>query len=52
MDYAVNEDNIRKLYEELEQETQRLHVLTPFATTSSTDLRLCLLECRHTRKKS
>ena len=27
LDYAANEDKIRKLYEELEQETQLLHVL-------------------------
>ena len=28
LDYAANEDKVRKLYEELERETQRLYVLT------------------------
>jgi len=37
LDYAANEDKIRKLYEELERETQRLHVLTFIASTSPTD---------------
>jgi hypothetical protein len=39
LDYAANEDKIRKLYEELEQETQRLHVHSLIVPTSSTDLR-------------
>jgi len=37
LDYAANEDKIRKLYEELEQETQRLHVNTFIVSTSPTD---------------
>ena len=52
MDYAVNEDKIRKLYDRLNQETQRLHVLAPFVTTSFTNIRPYLLECRDTGNKS
>lgn len=39
LEYAANEDRIRKLYEELEQETQQFHVLTLIISTSPTDLR-------------
>jgi hypothetical protein len=39
LEYAANEDRIRKLYEELEQETQQFHVLTLTISTSPTDLR-------------
>jgi len=38
LDYAANEDKIRKLHEELEQETQRLHVHILTISTSPTDL--------------
>ena len=37
LDSAANEDRVRKLYEGLEQETQRLHVLTLIISTSTTD---------------
>jgi len=52
LDYAANEDKIRKLYEELEQETQRLHVLTFIVSASPTDPGPFLLAHRHTWKKS
>ena len=52
LDYAANEDKVRKRYEELERETQLLHVLTPIVPTSPTDPRSSLLARRHTWKKS
>ena len=51
LDYAANEDKIRKLYEELERETQQLHVLTLVVSTSQTDLE-SLFARRHIWKKS
>ena len=51
LDYAANEDKIRKVYEELEQETQRLHVHTLTTSTSPTNPGLSLLARRHTWKK-
>jgi len=52
LDYAANEDKIRNLYEELERETQRFHVLTFTTPASLTDPGLSLLAHRHTWKKS
>lgn len=37
LDYAASEDRIRKLYEELERETQQLHVLPFVIPASSAD---------------
>ena len=38
LDFAANEDKIWKVHEEVEQETQRLHVHTLTTSISPTDL--------------
>ena len=52
LDYAANEDKTRKLYEELEQETQQLHVITFIISTSPTDPEPSSLAHRHTWKRN
>lgn len=52
LDYAANEDKIRKLYEELDQEIQQLHVLILFVFASPADTGPSLPARRHTWKKS